>query len=69
MYLAHLKKESKLPVKSDVDFRSFWMFLVVFLILQIPSNVLAEADDAAAHRTATAMRITSAPPQLDEGCS
>ena len=65
MYLAHLKKESKLPVKSDVDFRSFWMFLVVFLILQIPSNVLAEADDAAAHRTATAMRITSAPPQLD----
>ena len=65
MYLAHLKKESKLPVKSDVDFRSFWMFLVVFLILKIPSNVLAEADDAAAHRTATAIRITGAPPQLD----
>ena len=26
---------------------------------------MAEAEDAAAHRTATAMRITDAPPQLD----
>ena len=66
MYLANLKKERKLPVKSEVDFR---IFLAVccdfFLSFQVSDNVLAEDEDVAAHRTATAMRITGAPPRLD----
>ena len=52
-------------MKSDVDFRSFWVFLAIVLIFQSPGNVLAEDEDAAAHKTATAVRITDAPPQLD----
>ena len=52
-------------MKSDVDFRSFGVFLAIVLIFQSPGNVLAEDEDAAAHKTATAVRITGAPPQLD----
>ena len=65
MYQENLKKERKFPVRSDVTFPSFWVFLGILLIFQSPSNILAEDEDAAAHRTATAMRITGAPPQLD----
>ena len=65
MYLEDQKQERKLPVKSDMGFWSFWLFLAVFLTLQAPDNVLAEDEDAAAHRTATAIRITNTPPQLD----
>ena len=65
MYLQNLKKERQLPVKSDVDFQSFWGVLAIVLILQAPSNVFAEDQDAAAHRTATAIRIMGAPPQVD----
>ena len=65
MYLENLRKERKLSVKSNVDFQSFYVFLAIFLILQTPSNVFAEDEDAAAHRTATAIRITGAPPQVD----
>ena len=65
MYLENLKQERKLSVKNDVDFRNFWLFVAIFLILQTSSNVLAEDEDAAAHRTATAIRITGTPPQLD----
>ena len=65
MYLENLKEERQLSVKSDVNFRNFYVFLAIVLILQTPSNVFAEAEDAAAHRTATAVRITGAPPQID----
>ena len=52
-------------MKSEVAFRSFWVFLAVCLIFWVLGNVSAEDEDAAAHRTATAMRLTGAPPQLD----
>ena len=65
MYLENLKKERKLSVKSDVNFQNFYVFLAIVLILHISGNVLAEDEDAAAHRTATAIRITGAPPQVD----
>ena len=65
MYRTKLQSKRQLGVKNDADFRNFWLFVAIFLILQIPGNVLAEDNDAAAHRTATAMRITGAPPQLD----
>ena len=65
MYPANLKKERKLSVKRDVNFQNFYVFLAIVLILQTPSNVFAEDKDAAAHRTATAVRITGASPQVD----
>ena len=52
-------------MKSAVEVRSFCVFLAVWLISQLLGNVSAEDEDAAAHRTATAIRITGAPPQLD----
>ena len=65
MSLENLKKERKLSVKSDVDFQNFYVFLAIVLILQTPINMFAEDEDAAAHRTATAIRITGASPQVD----
>ena len=65
MYPANLKNERKLSVKSNVDFQSFWVVLTIVLILQTPINGVAEDEDAAAHRTATAVRITGASPQVD----
>ena len=65
MYLENLKKKRKLSVKKDMDFQSFYVFLATVLILQTPSNVFAADEDPAAHRTATAIRITGAPPQVD----
>ena len=65
MYLESSKKERKLLVKSEVEFRSLWIVFATVLILQAPVHVLAEDEDAAAHRTAIAMRITGAPPRLD----
>jgi len=65
MYLENPKKERKLPEKRNVGFRSFWVFLAIVLIFQATGNVFAEDEDAAAHRTATAIRITGAPPQVD----
>ena len=64
MYRENLKKE-KLFVKRDANSQNFWVFLAIYLIFQGPSNVLAEDEDAAAHRTANAIRITGAPPRLD----
>ena len=61
----YLKKERQLSVNRDVSFQNFWVFLTIVFILQAPSNVFAEDEDAAAHRTATAIRITGAPPQVD----
>lgn len=46
MYLENPKKERKLSVKSDVNFQSFYVFLAIALILQTPSNVFAEDEDA-----------------------
>jgi len=65
MYLKNLTKERKLSIKSDVNFQSFWVFLAIVLIFQTPTNVFAEDEDAASHRTAAAIRITGAPPQID----
>ena len=50
-------------MKSEVAVRRFCVFLGVCLISQVLGNVSAE--DAAAHRTATAIRINGSPPQLD----
>ena len=66
MSLENLENKRKLAVKSNIGFRSFYVFLAIVLIFQTPSNVVAEDEDAAAHRTATAIRIIgAAPPQLD----
>ena len=66
MSLENLENKRKLAVKSNIDFRSFYVFLAIVLLFQTPSNVFAEDEDAAAHRTATAIRIIgAAPPQLD----
>ena len=65
MYQASRKKKRKSPVKSNVGFRNIWILLPMFFVFQVAANGLAEDKDAAAHRTATATRITGVPPQLD----
>ena len=52
-------------MKIGFDFWVIWMLLPIFLAVQSPSNVLAKDEDAAAHRTAIAIRITGVPPQVD----
>jgi len=46
-------------------FRCVWMFAALFLSMQLPDALLAETKTESPHRTATAVRINSAPPQLD----
>jgi len=46
-------------------FRCVWMFAALFLGMQLPDALLAETKTESPHRTATAVRINSAPPQLD----
>ena len=52
-------------MKVDLDFWVVWAFLVIFLAVHLPGDVLAEDKEASAHRTATAIRIKGHPPQLD----
>ncbi len=41
------------------------MLVILLLAAQLPGDVFAETETDAAHRSATAVRIDSAPPQLD----
>ena len=41
------------------------MFIAISFVVQFPDDVLAEPKEELAHRTATAIRIKGAPPQLD----
>ena len=65
MFLTNLKKERNLTTKCDTNFRNLCILFAIFLFFYASSSVSAEDKDAAAHRTATAVRITGAPPQLD----
>ena len=47
------------------DFRSVWGFVALFFAMQLPDAILAETKTESPHRTAAAVRINSAPPQLD----
>ena len=39
MSLENLENKRKLTVKSNIDFRSFYVFLAIVLLFQTPSNV------------------------------
>ena len=52
-------------MKIGVDFWGVWVLLPIFLAVQLPDNVYAEDEKDLHHRTATAIRINSAPPKLD----
>ena len=65
MFLANLKKERNLTTKCDTNFRNPLILFTIFLLFYASSSVFAEDEDDAAHRTATAIRITGAPPQVD----
>ena len=65
MFLANLKRERNLTTKCDINLRNLWVLLAIYLLFLAPNSVFAVDEDKAAHRTATAMRITGAPPQLD----
>ncbi|MDE0424130.1 MAG: DUF5916 domain-containing protein [Candidatus Poribacteria bacterium] len=47
------------------NFLTVWAFFVVFFVVQLPGGLKAENEEKSLHRTATAVRINSAPPQLD----
>ena len=47
------------------NFLTAWVFFVVFFVGQLPGGLNAENEEKSLHRTATAIRINSAPPQLD----
>ena len=52
-------------MKIGFDFWVVWVFLGIFLAVQSLDDVQAEGEVDSHHRTATAIRINSAPPQLD----
>ena len=52
-------------MKIDLDYWIAWMFIAIFFVFQLPGDVLAEAEETSAHRTATAIRIEGTPPKLD----
>ena len=47
------------------NFWVIWAFIVVLFAVQFPGDVEAESEEKSPHRTATAVRIEGAPPQLD----
>ena len=52
-------------MKTNWDYWVVWVLVGTFSFVQLLSNVWAEAEEASAHRTARAVRITDAPPRLD----
>ena len=50
-------------MKIEWDFRVAWVFIIVFFM--VPPSGVVEAETESLHRTATAIRIDGAPPQLD----
>ena len=52
-------------MKIEWDFRVAWVFIIVFSIVPLSSVAEAETEIESLHRTATAIRIDRAPPQLD----
>ena len=52
-------------VKIEWNFRVAWELVIVFSLLPLLSIVEAETETESLHRTATAIRIDGAPPQLD----
>ena len=47
------------------NFQIVWVFMVIFFLVQFPGDIKAENEKKSDHRTATAIRIHSTPPQLD----
>ena len=52
-------------MKIEWNFRVAWELVIVFSLLPLLSIVEAETETESLHRTATAIRIDGAPPQLD----
>ena len=52
-------------MKIEWDFRVAWVFIIVFSMVPPSGVVEAETETESFHRTATAIRIDGAPPQLD----
>ena len=47
------------------NFRKVWAFFFIFFSLQLPSTIKAETETESLHRTATAVRVSGTPPQVD----
>ncbi|MCY3744015.1 MAG: DUF5916 domain-containing protein, partial [Candidatus Poribacteria bacterium] len=52
-------------MRIDLDFQVVCVFVVIFFLVQLSGDVLAEPQEESTHRSATAIRIKGKPPKLD----
>ena len=65
MFLANLNYERNLTTKCDTNFRNPWILFTILFFIFTAISVFAADQDKASHRSATAIRITDTPPQMD----
>ena len=52
-------------MKIDLRFWNVWTLVLIFGVVYLPGDVLAESEEIPFHRTATAIRMSGPPPRLD----